>query len=488
MPATAAQALAHQRISFREFIERVSPSYKFYRHLNNLIDVLQDVADDKRHRVMIFMPPRHGKSETISRLFSAYYLYRHPERWVGLSSYAAELAYTLSRAARDNYLEAGGILSDTATAVAHWETNAKGGMWAAGVGGPITGKGGHLLIIDDPLKNAEEAASDTVREKHKDWYRSTLLTREEPGGAIIVVQTRWHQDDLSGWLLSQENDEDVDPERWHIVSMEALKEIAQPKWPATCTIAEDDRQPGEALCPERYDAKKLQNRKSKLDAYFWSALYQQTPQPPEGTVFMRLWWQDGRNRYSINDRALVNQCLGRWISIDTAMSTKAGSAFSSFVVAELMPDYRLMIRHVHRERLQFPHLIETITRLASQHNQDEKLRGIIIEDKSSGTSAYQTLALTADDWIQSLLFAFQPHGDKVQRAKQAANWANRDSILLPHPDNACPWLLAFEEELFNFPVMQYKDQVDSFSQLVIYLENLLSAGWHAREGDMRQEQ
>ena len=429
------------------------------------------------------MPPRHGKSETISRLFTAYYLYQHPERWVGLSSYAAELAYTLSRAARDNYLEAGGAISDTATAVAHWETTGKGGMWAAGVGGPITGKGGHLLIIDDPLKNAEEAASDTIRQKHKDWYQSTLLTREEPDAALIVVQTRWHQDDLSGWLLAQEADEDVDPERWHVISMEAIKEVAQPVFPGTCTIEPDERQPGDALCPERYSVEKLRKRKGKMDSYFWSALYQQTPMPPEGTIFRRSWWAEGRNRFDINDKSLVYKCVGRWLSFDTAISDKDTAAFTACVVAELTPDYKLMIRYVWRERLQFPDLAEAIQRLAQQFNYDEKLRGIIIEDKASGTSAYQTLLRTAPEWIQALLFAFQPSGDKSQRARQAANWANRDSILLPHPSPNAGWLLTFEEELFNFPVTQYKDQVDSFSQLVIYTENLLSAGWHAREGN-----
>src|SRR5690606_35818692 len=129
---------------------------------------------------MVFLPPRHSKSEMFSRLFSAYYLFRNPHHFVGINSYSAELAYTLSRAARENFLEAGGSISDEAAAVKHWETSERGGLWAAGVGGPITGKGYHLGIIDDPLKNSEDAASSTIREKQKEWYASTFYTRQEP--------------------------------------------------------------------------------------------------------------------------------------------------------------------------------------------------------------------------------------------------------------------------------------------------------------------
>ncbi len=155
---------------------------------------------------MVFMPPRHSKSETVSRLFTAYYLYRHPERFVGLASYGADLAYTLSRAARDNFVKACGQLSKAAKAVKQWLTSTGGGLWAAGVGGPATGKGFHLGVIDDPIKDAEEAASDKIRQRNKDWLSSVFQTREEPGGAIVVLQTRWHEDDLSGYLLSMEAD------------------------------------------------------------------------------------------------------------------------------------------------------------------------------------------------------------------------------------------------------------------------------------------
>lgn len=285
--------------SFIDFVKEVNPKYEFYPHVRHLADVLQKVADGEIDRLMVFMPPRHGKSELVSRLFSAYYLICHPDRWVGINSYAAELAYTFSRNARENYTRYGGQLSESSTAVKHWETNQGGGLWAAGVGGPITGKGFQLGIIDDPLKNAEEAASETIREKQKDWYSSTFYTREEPNGAIIVIQTRWHEDDLSGWLLSEELEE---PENWHIVHYEAIKEKEPPAYPSTCTVEPDNRKAGEALAPKRYTVEKLENIRRRIKDYFFGALYQQTPKPLDGNQFKRQWFSKFADAVPNNSR------------------------------------------------------------------------------------------------------------------------------------------------------------------------------------------
>src|SRR5688572_2006349 len=173
------QPTADRRVSFREFVARVAPHYQWYKHCEVLGDVLQRVADGELSRVMIFMPPRHGKSELTSRLFSAYYLHCHPERWVGLCSYTGELAHGLSRNAKDYYCEAGHSLKLGARAAKGWETGAGGGMWASGVGGSITGKGWHLGIIDDPVKGALQANSPKLRNRQREWYQSSFLTREE---------------------------------------------------------------------------------------------------------------------------------------------------------------------------------------------------------------------------------------------------------------------------------------------------------------------
>lgn len=153
----AKRSLVDDTYTLPGFIREVNPRYEVYRHCQELIGVLEKVVTGEIDRLMVFMPPRHSKSETVSRLFSSYYLRRHPDRWVGVNSYAADLAYTLSRNARENFVTAGGQLSGSAKAVKHWETRQGGGMWAAGVGGGITGKGFHCLpkcaIIETEIGN-----------------------------------------------------------------------------------------------------------------------------------------------------------------------------------------------------------------------------------------------------------------------------------------------------------------------------------------------
>jgi predicted phage terminase large subunit-like protein len=277
-------------LSFREYVDKVRPGYRWFKHCIVLAAVLQRVADGELKRVMIFMPPRHGKSELASRLFPAYFLYRHSERWVGLCSYGASLAHTLSRNAQENYLAGGGKVKDDASAVKHWETPEGGGMWATGVGGGILGKGWHLGVIDDPIKNEIEAASLKVQARNEDWYNSTFYTREEPDrfdnpdGALVVIQQRWHDRDLAGWLLSQES-EIEEPERWHVVCFDAIKDAEPPKIPETCTLEPDWREPGEALCPERRPLTKLRQIWARIGDYFWNTLFQQRPTPREGAMF-----------------------------------------------------------------------------------------------------------------------------------------------------------------------------------------------------------
>lgn len=283
-------------LSFKEYVKRVRPSFIWYDHCELVASVLQDVADDKKSRVMFAMPPRHSKTEEISRLFPAYFLGRHPDRWAGINSYASELASGISRDARELFVRGGGAIAGDAGTIRNWRTigpggDAAGGLWCAGVGGAITGKGFHFGLIDDPVKNAEEAASELIGKRNQNWYRSTFYTRAEPGAAICVVQTRWPgPGDLIGWLLEQEKLDEEQPERWHIVSLEAIKEKEPIQVPVTCTLEPDKRAEGDALCPARYPLERLQRIRSKLTPFYWNALFQQRPIPREGSKFKRHWF------------------------------------------------------------------------------------------------------------------------------------------------------------------------------------------------------
>lgn len=196
-------------------------------------------------------------------------------------------------------------------------------------------------------------------------------------------------------------------------------------------------------------------------------------------IFDRTWWL-GQNRYDPNDETIPYRSIGRWLSWDTGLKDKDTNAYTARVVGELMPDYRLLIRNVWRDRLTFPALPAMIGQDAALYNVGGPIRGVLIEDKASGTSAYQTLQATSDAWLRPLLVPFMPSGSKEQRAEQAAVWCRNGCVLLPEPGSSVPWLLDFENELFTAPQSEFMDQVDALSQLILWVENLLAEGWHAR--------
>lgn len=293
-------------LTFRQYVDRVHPEYLWAPHLVALASVLQDVADGIRTRVMCFMPPRHGKSEQISRLFTAYFLYRHPGLNVALTTYGAELSYELSRDARNNFLAVGGQLAGDANAVKSWSTTAGGKLWATGVGGPATGRGFHLGVVDDPYKDHTEAGSAIVRRSRLNWYRSVFRTRAAPGAAIVILLTRWHQADLVGELLKEE---EVTRQGWHVLEMPAEKysgprplggddggpaPIREQKWPSTVTLEPDARDDARWLWVTRFTADEYESIKRGLGGtggYFWTALYQQRPTAMEGGLFKEAWFK-----------------------------------------------------------------------------------------------------------------------------------------------------------------------------------------------------
>lgn len=462
---------ANKPLSFREYIARVNPKYQFYPHIEKLIAVLQRVADGELKRVMVYIPPRHGKSECVSRLFTAYYLYRHGEQWVGLASYGAGLAYTLSRNARENYRYGGGEFSSEG--VEHWETSQGGGMWAAGVGGPATGKGFHLGIVDDPLKDAEEAQSQTIRQKHKEWWQSTFYTRQEPGAAIVLIQTRWHEDDLGGWLLEQEGSGDESPENWHIVCMEAIKSDTPFDFPDTCTVEPDEREPGEALCPLRYTVKDLLKIKDRVGSYYWSALYTQNPKPDDGNIFKRKDWRywkpAGVNLPPVTVR-LADYSLIEIEAVDLPVrfdlqaqtwdlafkDTKtsdfvAGQVWGRVGANKYLLDYR-------KERAD---ITETLKMIEAFTAKWPRAITKLVEDKANGPAVIQSLS----GKIAGLI-AVEPQGGKVSRAYAVQPEVEAHNIYLPHPA-LFSWVNEFIDNCAGFPNITHDDDVDAFTQMMV---------------------
>ncbi|MFC9497630.1 terminase large subunit domain-containing protein [Streptomyces sp. NPDC056982] len=254
------------------------------RHLDMIDDVFRRIAAGERLQVMITCPPRHGKSQRASRWGPLWYLRRHPTARVMLASYGADLADDHGRWVRDqlrDHSQTLGIrLDDGSRAANRFDleqprgSSVRGGMVTAGVGGSLTGKGFSLGIIDDPFKGSDDANSPAQRERVWNWYQSVFYTRRAPGASIVLINTRWHEDDLSGRILATE------PENWLLIDLPAL------------AMSEDDplgRSVGEALWPEQYDADELARTHKAVGERVWWALYQQQPRPLEGGVWKWEW-------------------------------------------------------------------------------------------------------------------------------------------------------------------------------------------------------
>lgn len=276
-PSSAASELLRRRIArskLLDFTQYTNPAYEVASHHKLIADKLEAVERGEIKRLMITMPPRHGKSELASRRFPAWYLGRNHDKQIIAASYNSDLASDFGREVR-NIVASPEFsklfktsLSADSKAANRWHTDSGGMYVAAGVGTAITGRGADILLIDDPFKDRQEADSEVTRQRVWDWYTSTAYTRLMPGGAIIVINTRWHDDDLSGKLLAEmENGGDV----WDVLSLPAISNNT-PLW------------------PEWYPLERLEQIRAVLPARDWNALYQQNPIPDDGDYFKAAWF------------------------------------------------------------------------------------------------------------------------------------------------------------------------------------------------------
>ena len=283
--------------------------WKFPAHLQLLNSKLLQVASGKIKRLIINMPPQHGKSEFTSKYFPVWYLATHPKNKLILSSYETNFAISWGRKARevfdetvpDNY----GIQRNMRVNVqGNWETEQGGYMYCVGVGGGITGRGADMLIIDDPVKNNEQAMSQVYRDKTVDWFQSVASTRLSPNASVIIIMTRWHPDDLAGHLIKHGQ---KGGEQWEVLSLPAIAEANDPM----------GRDVGEALWKDRYDTDTLIERKKQVGDFWFTSMYQQKPYVKGGRVFA------DANFY---DKEPDGGVLG--FSVDFAYSTKSYSDYS----------------------------------------------------------------------------------------------------------------------------------------------------------------
>lgn len=414
-------------------------------HLILLSKHLEGVLNGSIKHLMVFMPPRHGKSEYISKYFPAFFLGTHPDKRVILSSYEADFAAGWGYKVRNILQEYGpklfGVqISGQSAARDRWELQGhQGGMMTAGVGGAITGKGADLLIIDDPVKNAEEAQSKTYREKTYDWYRSTAYTRLEPGGAVIIIQTRWHEDDLSGRLLKEE------PEKWTVISLPAIAEEGDAL----------GREPGTALFPSRYDVEALQEIKRTLGPYWFNALYQQRPQEDTGSIFKRQFFKYATLTGDLLDlggeKKFILPMCRIFQTCDPAASTKTTADYFVLGTWAQTPNNDLVLLDILRTRLEGPDQVN----LFKQQYARWKPAFQAVESAGVGKTLYQMLVREGLP-IKEL----KADTDKLTRALPAAARMEAGTIYFIQ---GASWLHEFEEELLSFPNGAHDDQVDVLS-------------------------
>lgn len=321
MPEVNEQFIAQAaRDSFISFEIATDPAYEPSWHHRRIARELEHVEafGDRDYKILIITePPRHGKSQQCSIDFPAWYFGRNPrEGEIIAASYAAALAQDFGSKTRDKVnseeyqaIFPGVLLRDDEKARGRWRTSAGGSYVAVGVGGPITGRGARILLIDDPVKNREEAESQVMSDKVWGWFTSTAFTRLAPNGVVIVIMTRWHVNDLAGRILGN-------PE---LAAMTKLLKL-----PAVANVGGPNRRAGEPLWPARFTLEALAGIRTTIGPYDWASLYQGSPTTTESQEFKPEWFK------YVDEDELASKQTANYLTVDTAMSKKTQSDYCGF--------------------------------------------------------------------------------------------------------------------------------------------------------------
>jgi len=417
---------------FDTWLHEVSPSLTWdWAHLAYIRRQLDRVTTGEIKRLMLFMPPRHGKTEQVTVRYPVWRLKRDPTLHVIVGAYNQTLVNRFSRKAR-RIAETQIDLSADRSAVEEWETSMGGTFRAVGVGSGITGQGGDLVIIDDPVKSREEANSETYRERVWDWYTDDLYTRLEPGAAIILIMTRWHESDLAGRILESEDGPD-----WTVISLPAEAEANDPL----------GRELGAALCPERYDVDALERIHAVLGNSYY-ALYQQRPTPPEGGMFKRHWFEIVDNAPRQLQRVRYWDKAGSSDKGDYTVGALLGrDALGQFYVLDVV-------------RGQWSAL-ERETVIKQTAAMDAGLYGgvTIWQEQEPGSGGLESAQATVRNLAGYSIRTERVTGDKATRAEPFAAQCGALNVRLV----AGAWNAAYVTELCAFPYGSFDDQVDASS-------------------------
>ncbi len=433
------------RRSLLDFTEYTFPRYDRAPHHELIASKLEAVARGEIKRLMVNMPPRHGKSELASKRFPAWFVGNAPDKQLITASYSHDLASGFGREVR-NIVQSpeyaalfpnSGLAHDS-KAADRWHTDQGGVYIATGVGGSITGRGADVFLIDDPLKDDEEAQSERIRDKIWAWYQTVAYTRLMPGGSIVVIQTRWHEDDLSGRLLEEMAN---GGDQWEILSLPAISDE------------------GEALWPDRYPIDALRQIQRGMDSRYFSALYQQKPTPDEGDYFKREWF-----RYY--DRLPTE--LRYYGASDYAVTAKGGD-YTVHAIVGVDPSDNMYVVDMWRGQTDSDVWVESFLDMAAQfkpmlwaeeQGQIIKSIGPFIDRRQRERGVY----LRREQ--------FASVSDKPTRSRSFQARMSMGRVFFP---KRAQWLPELEAELLTFPVGKHDDQVDALGLIGRILDEIVPA-------------
>lgn len=425
--------------SLRAWAEHaVAPDgHKPARHHRLLLGALESIAEGQIDRLMLLLPPGHGKSTYASVVFPAWWFSRHPGSSVIMACHTADLASHFARRVRalvhENATPLGYGIADTDRAQARWRTTNRGDFFAAGIRGPIIGRRADLVLIDDPVKSHAEADSKQARDSLWNWYRSDLAPRLKPGGRVVLIMTRWHLDDLGGRLL--ENDPN-----WTTIRLPALAEPNDPL----------GRTPGEALWPEWEDTQSLERKRCTVGPRVWEAQFQQNPNPDTDNLF-------ATSRILVaEDQARPVREVRAWDLAATLATDGHDPDWTVGIKLAALPEGRFRVTDVVRFRAGPNETASTIVSTASQDGPDVTI-GL---PQDPGQAGKLQVA-----WLTQRLNGHRVHastetGSKLTRANPAAACIDAGMLSLTRG----PWNRAFLDELRDFPRGRKDDQVDALSR------------------------
>ena len=438
------------------FCCHMQSDYKVGTHHKKLANLLEDIEARRKDRICVSVPPRHGKSMLVSTYYAAWYLGRNPGHKVMLVSHTTDLAVDFGRKVRNIVNSAEfrevfpdvGIASDNKSA-GRWNTTQGGEFYATGVGSALAGRGAHMLLIDDPHSEQDVLNGNfSAFVKAYEWFAFGARTRLMPGGAVAVVHTRWHADDLIGRLI-RDMTQNAEADQYEVFEFPAIMSIPKFDEDGNETAVE------KALWPEFFDLPALRRTKASMPVFQWNAQYQQTPTAEEAAIIKREWWRI----WVAEDPPSCEYII---MSLDAAAETHNRADFTSITTwgvffNEEESMYQIILLNAIKERYEFPEL----KRVALEEYGVWEPDAFIVEKKSAGVALYQEMRRSGVP-VQE----YTPHrgtGDKMARLNSVADIISSGMCWVP----ARRWAEEVVEEIAGFPFMSNDDHVDTAVQALM---------------------